>query len=33
MLKNLTNPGNYVDKDESALKNATLKKNISSDYN
>ncbi|XP_070613937.1 transmembrane protein 131-like isoform X3 [Erythrolamprus reginae] len=33
MQKNLTHPGNFVDKDESALKSATLMKNISSDCN
>uniref|UniRef100_A0A8C6VMT7 Transmembrane 131 like n=1 Tax=Naja naja TaxID=35670 RepID=A0A8C6VMT7_NAJNA len=31
MQKNLTHPENFVDKDESALKSATLMKNISSD--
>ncbi|KAL7982022.1 hypothetical protein Chor_001079, partial [Crotalus horridus] len=31
MQKNLTHPGNFVDKDESALKSASLMKNISSD--
>ncbi|KAM3832041.1 transmembrane protein 131-like isoform 4-T4 [Vipera latastei] len=33
MQKNLTHPGNFVDKDESALKSASLMKNISSDCN
>ncbi|XP_053110928.1 transmembrane protein 131-like isoform X2 [Hemicordylus capensis] len=31
MQKNLTHPGNFVDKEESALKNATLMKNTSSE--
>lgn len=31
MQKNLTHPGNFLDKEESALKNATLMKNTSSE--